>query len=506
MRIRVLSLVGRFCPTLAPWSAFDTHFRRLGLSFASGLCIALASPAVGSPFVGYFALVPLGLAVLVGTRARGAALAGLVAYGIAALVCLDFMRDVLVSGAGISRPLSASAIALVSLGFAARGVVFALLLSRLVKRGFSAGLSLLLALVTSELVPAPVPWTLGALLLDASWWPIASWLGSTGVTLVLGVCCAAIVTLLTEGARRALPWFVALASFQVVSLLPTSTIDTRTLAVGIVATDVDRGARLSLSDIARRAAALERDGAKLVVFPESALRGTWTEDDLATTLGLALHEVKVPILLGVVIRTDDARPEKLWNSAVWVAPNEPLHRYDKRRLVPLSEGSSGLLGAISRRFGFTTLGTFEEGTRADPLSVNGERIFPSVCFEGLFGDLFRETESSPGMFVNLVNDGWFDARGDRLHARLTRLRAVESGRALVRVANDGESYVVDARGHTLAAATGDADFVTNVPLYTGRTLYSRVGDAWVYLIGAATLGLALTMRKADAVRGSSAPS
>ncbi|MBI3396029.1 MAG: apolipoprotein N-acyltransferase [Spirochaetia bacterium] len=132
------------------------------------------------------------------------------------------------------------------------------------------------------------------------------------------------------------------------------------------------------------------------------------------------------------------------------------------------------------------------------------RIAPLICYEGLFPGLVRDSfgaaETSPDLIVNLVNDSWF---GDYLenyqHALASRMRAVESGRTLVRSALSGVSGVWDPWGQRLGpelevGAQGYA--AASVPLYGGGpTPYMRWGDMPLFFVLSVITLAALLLRR-----------
>jgi len=82
-----------------------------------------------------------------------------------------------------------------------------------------------------------------------------------------------------------------------------------------------------------------------------------------------------------------------------------------------------------------------------------------------------------------------------LHARMSFLRGVENGFAIVRSAHQGFLSVVDAEGRIVSqhrvAPTGVSELVATVPLGPGPTLYTRIGDLFAWFAAAGTLAIAL---------------
>lgn len=135
--------------------------------------------------------------------------------------------------------------------------------------------------------------------------------------------------------------------------------------------------------------------------------------------------------------------------------------YDKFHLVPFGEYiplrqflPSGILSIVGK--------DFSGGSGASTMRVAGLPPFsPLVCYEAIFsGEVVEETDP-PQFLLNLTNDGWFDGTiGPAQHFAVVRLRAIEEGLPLVRVANQGITAVVDAWGRVVAQTDGkDATIV-----------------------------------------------
>ena len=121
-----------------------------------------------------------------------------------------------------------------------------------------------------------------------------------------------------------------------------------------------------------------------------------------------------------------------------------------------------------------------------------------ICYEAIFPGAIVDEKERPAWLLNVTNDAWYGrSSGPYQHFAIARTRAVEEGLPLVRVANNGVSGVVDARGRVVARvnldAVGYADVV--LPAAGAPTLYSRVGD-WmlVALLILGALPVALRLR------------
>lgn len=145
------------------------------------------------------------------------------------------------------------------------------------------------------------------------------------------------------------------------------------------------------------------------------------------------------------------------NSAVgWMAGEMPEYRYDKHHLVPFGEFIPPLFHWFVRMMNIP-LGDFERGSVGQPsMAWRGERWAPNICYEDLFGEeigaRFRNSATAPTVFVNLSNIAWFgDSIAIDQHLQISRMRALEFERPMLRATNTGATVVIDHRGQVTAA-------------------------------------------------------
>jgi apolipoprotein N-acyltransferase len=114
----------------------------------------------------------------------------------------------------------------------------------------------------------------------------------------------------------------------------------------------------------------------------------------------------------------------------------------------------------------------------------------SICYEAIFPGLARDfVRSGAELLVNVTNDGWYGRTSAPFqHLAMARLRAVETGRYLVRAANTGITAVVDPRGRVLAETSlfSETALVADVAWTRETTPYVQLGD----IVGWACVGLA----------------
>ena len=132
------------------------------------------------------------------------------------------------------------------------------------------------------------------------------------------------------------------------------------------------------------------------------------------------------------------------------------------------------------------LGDFSRGALAQPAwAWAGQRVAANICYEDLFGEelaaSFRDPAQAPTVLVNLSNIAWFgDTVAIDQHLQISRLRALELGRPMLRATNTGATAAIDHRGvvtHALPRLTR-GHLAAEVEGRTGLTPYARWAGRW----------------------------
>lgn len=153
--------------------------------------------------------------------------------------------------------------------------------------------------------------------------------------------------------------------------------------------------------------------------------------------------------------------------------------FDKFHLVPFGEYMPlrGLLPFDKLTAG---RGDFTAGPGPETITLDGLPPFASIiCYEVIFSGRVIDAENRPDWILNITNDAWFGpSTGPRQHLVQARLRAVEEGLPVVRVANTGVSAVIDPFGRIRNSLdlgqTGIIDAPLPVPL--PPTVFSYFGQ------------------------------
>lgn len=231
--------------------------------------------------------------------------------------------------------------------------------------------------------------------------------------------------------------------------------------------------------------------AQLIVLPETAIPRFLNNIDSRYLEELARHAKsnRGDILLGVPMIE---RGGGFTNSVVTLGSSPP-QRYAKSHLVPLGEfvpPEFGWIVSVLR----IPLSDFERGSdRPEPLVAGGARVAVNICYEDAFGEEIIRQLPQATLLANVSNVAWFgDSLAPEQHLQISRMRALETGRTMLRATNTGVTAIVDSRGAVVARLPAFTEGVLNgsAQQYTGATPYTRYGNVPV-LILAAVLGLAV---------------
>lgn len=313
------------------------------------------------------------------------------------------------------------------------------------------------------------------------------------------------------------------------------------LKVGIAENDVgifQRETRKQRDDhvviLQRQTAELQKQGADLVVWSETAYRANIVAkrlkalptsdaplpesyaDDLQRGTPLRdrraiVRGFDVPVLMG--LQTAEQKKElrypeddkyAYYNTAYLVNGDGRVEgSYDKVYLlmfgeyIPFSEYFPWIFKYVP------AAGDLTAGTSTDVIETEifGEkngikgpvRIGTIICYEGIIPAFTREVaKNRPHFLANITNDDWFGITAERyLHLILTIPRAIENRVPFIRATNTGVSAFVDPVGRLRkqTAPTGAETLIDDVPLLQSATVYQIIGDAFgwgccIFIFGA----------------------
>lgn len=240
-------------------------------------------------------------------------------------------------------------------------------------------------------------------------------------------------------------------------------------------TRLDLYARLTLENLA---------AVDAVIWPENAITVFYHElqDSYFDWLAAQAREQGTDIVIGVPVQRRDA--PGYYTSLMVLGTQEAV--YHKRHLVPFGEFMplEGLLRGLVAFFDLPMSGFLPGPAAQPPLPVGGQRAAMSICYEDAFGEELLHNFPAATLLINGSNNAWYgDSLAPHQHLEISRMRAVESGRPLVRATTTGISALADHRGRLLASGPQFVEYVLrgSVQPMQGMTPYARWGN-WPVLV------------------------
>lgn len=233
-------------------------------------------------------------------------------------------------------------------------------------------------------------------------------------------------------------------------------------------------------------------GSRLIVWPESAI------PDLVNNhveyFGSVYREASAQgsaLVMGAMREADNPRTgdQEYFNSVVSMDRDvQGVGFYDKHHLVPFTEfvPVPSFVRNWLRLMNLPNADFKRGDAEQAPLEAAGQHIAANICYEDAYGATQLPALRTATMLVNVTNDAWFGHSTARYqHLQISRLRAMEARRPMVRAANTGVSALIDPFGRVVKTAP---EYEANVMRgeiqpQTGLTPYARTGNWPIVLWG-----------------------
>lgn len=206
------------------------------------------------------------------------------------------------------------------------------------------------------------------------------------------------------------------------------------------------------------------------------------------------------VLIGMAEHSADG--EEYYNT-MFSFGTAPEQLYRKSHLVPFGEfvPLKSIFGWIIDSLDIP-LADFGRGSiDQQPLDLAGQRVAVNICYEDVFGEEIIRQLPQATMLVNVSNDAWFGRSiGPHQHLQISQMRAIETGRYMLRSTNTGLTAIINERGvimDQIEVFTTDA-LHGSAQGYTGATPYVRFGNMPILVLA----GLLFFIGLLSAFRGS----
>ncbi|MGK0655196.1 MULTISPECIES: apolipoprotein N-acyltransferase [unclassified Methylococcus] len=237
---------------------------------------------------------------------------------------------------------------------------------------------------------------------------------------------------------------------------------------------------------------------RLIIWPETAVPAFYQQvaESFLAPLEAEARQHGVDVLVGVPYY--EAQGNRYYNALVTLGAKPG--RYFKRHLVPFGEFLplrpvlAFVLDILQIPLADFTAGAH----RQTLLQAAGYPLIASICYEDIFGQESLTGLPEGAYLVNVTNDAWFgDSFAPHQHWQKARMRALETGRYMLRATNTGVTGIIDAGGRPVAVAPMfEREALTGMmqPM-AGATPYALWGDWPAVGLCAGIVGICFARRR-----------
>jgi apolipoprotein N-acyltransferase len=238
--------------------------------------------------------------------------------------------------------------------------------------------------------------------------------------------------------------------------------------------------------------------ARLIVLPETALPLLRSElpESYANSLRAHTQQHGSDILIGAF----EQEQGSFYNSMFSLGIHES-QAYRKNHLVPFGEfiPLRSVFGWFINEVLSIPMSDLASGGAHQPLlQLAGQRIAMNICYEDVFGEEIIRALPQATLLLNTSNDAWYgDSAAALQHNQISQMRALETGRMMLRATNTGVTSVIgrDGRIQQMLPQHEEGVLTATVQGYAGATPYVRWGNAAVLGILLAMLALAWWLKR-----------
>jgi len=346
-----------------------------------------------------------------------------------------------------------------------------------------------------------LPWTaLGNLTLDTPVVGWASWFGAYGMA-ALPALAAASLLLLGQGRWR--PAGGAIALLLLATLLAPAPFTTNGISqhATLVQANIPQDRKWDSSfvnETMQRYATLSAShatGSDMIIWPEAAVpfflerSASWD-----AWLNRQINQWQTPLLFGGLKLTGTHTAQ---NGLIGDDPAQPERQFaGKQHLVPFGEYVPAWIPFLHTLI--PEIADFKPADDDGIIDIRGTHVGALICYESLFPEQARSRViNGAQVLVNVTNDAWYgQSPAAWQHFQAARMRAVETGRYVLRAANTGVTAVIGPDGQVRASLpwwTTDT-LQASYQLSDIQTPYVRWGD-WPLLASLLALLIAMAARR-----------
>lgn len=231
---------------------------------------------------------------------------------------------------------------------------------------------------------------------------------------------------------------------------------------------------------------LENLDADVIIWPESAIPTPLPHSaQFFKDMSQIAAQGDSSLVVGVPIQVE-GKPQ-YYNSLISIGQGSGI--YYKRHLVPFGEyvPFEGILRGVIAFFDLP-MSSFISGHSGSDIKVKGYKVAPAICYEIAYPFTIRSLVKDSQVIITVSNDAWFGSSlGPKQHLQIAQMRAVETGRNVLRTTNNGITALINSTGDIVSRLPQFQEAVLNETFYamTGKTPWVKFGPwlLFAWLIG-----------------------
>lgn len=237
-----------------------------------------------------------------------------------------------------------------------------------------------------------------------------------------------------------------------------------------------------------------------LIWPEAAIPKLYHRSGpLLEEFGDRAAATNTGLITGILY--DDFRQRKYFNTLIGLGRAQGI--YQKTRLVPFGEyvPLEDYLRGLIHFFNLPTSIISKGVGKQRGIQIGATMVMPSICYEIAYPALVAAGAADADVLLTVSNDAWFgDSIAPNQHMQIAQMRALETGRYLIRATNNGLSGIVNSKGEITVQGTQFVQLSIEGEVYAtkGLTPYVRYGD--ILSVGLALLMLLLATVTARCIK------
>lgn len=240
---------------------------------------------------------------------------------------------------------------------------------------------------------------------------------------------------------------------------------------------------------------------QIIVWPEAAIPVPF--EDAISFLKAMDEKAKASgseLILGI---PQSAGNNAYYNSLIALGSSQQV--YQKRRLVPFGEYTplTNISSQLLKIMDIPMSNLVSGKAHQQPMEIGKLKILPSICYEIAFPDLIQTSNRNISFLLVVTNDAWFGrSTAQAQHLQMAKMRALELGRPVLFVSNDGITAIIGADGRIEASVPPHetAVLTSTVQPMIGLTPWMRNGIDSILFVLICILFIAIRANKKATAR------